>query len=191
MKAVYSQPSGKVMFMIDGPAEVPEGYFFVDIPENFQYTDGDILIVSDGTIANFGSKPSPAHVWNWANKQWIYDIIEDQTQTWSRIKSIREAVEFGFFESNGHTFDGDSESRSRIQGAAQLAMLAQSTAQPFSIDWTLADNTQVTLTAAEMIGVGVSLGQHVNNAHSIARVLRAQIEAATTPEELETIQWPT
>jgi hypothetical protein len=99
-------------------------------------------------------------------------------------------VEFGPFVCGGQTFDGDSESQRRIQGAAQLATLAQATGQPFSIDWTLADNTQATLTATEMIGVGVALGQHVNGAHGIARALRAQIDAATTPEELEAIQWP-
>lgn len=115
---------------------------------------------------------------------------EARVEAWSRIKAARESVEFGPFVLGVHTFDGDSESQRRIQGAAQLATLAQATGQPFSIDWTLADNTQVTLTAAEMIGVGVALGHHVNEAHGIARTLRAQIDAATTPEQLEAIQWP-
>ena len=117
-------------------------------------------------------------------------MSEARAEAWSRIKSARESVEFGPFVWGGQTFDGDSESQRRIQGAAQLATLAQATGQPFSIDWTLADNTQATLTATEMIGVGVALGQHVNGAHGIARTLRTQIDAATTPEELEAIQWP-
>ena len=142
------------------------------------------------TVQAIPAQPSPSHTWNWTTKQWAYDLSEDRAQAWSRIKSARESVEFGPFVFGGQTFDGDSESQRRIQGAAQLATLAQATGQPFSIDWTLADNTQATLTAAEMIGVGVALGQHVNGAHGIARTLRTQIDAATTPEELEAIQWP-
>ena len=168
--------------------------FTVDAPYSGLIVDsitrGECYVSEDMRVIPVPPQPSPAHEWNWATKQWAYDIEEGRAQAWSRIKSARESVEFGAFVWDGHTFDGDSESQRRIQGAAQLATLAQATGQPFSIDWTLADNTQVTLTAAEMIGVGVALGQHVNGAHGIARTLRTQIDAATTPEELEAIQWP-
>ena len=42
-----------------------------------------------------------------------------------------------------------------------------------------------TLTAADMIAVGVALGQHVNACHERARVLRGEIDRVTTAAEAE------
>ena len=41
-----------------------------------------------------------------------------------------------------------------------------------------------TLNAADMIAVGVALGQHVNACHERARVLRAELDEATTVAKL-------
>lgn len=108
---------------------------------------------------------------------------------WAVIKVYRDAAEFGSFTWDGSTFDSDQISQSRIQGAVQLAQLALSQGQPFSIDWTLADNTSRTLNAIQMISVGVDMGEHINACHMKARMLREQINAATTKEELDVIQW--
>jgi len=43
------------------------------------------------------------------------------------------------------------------------------------------------LTAADMIAVGVALGQHVNACHERARVLRGQIDGATDLEEIRPV----
>ena len=189
--AYLTQADGQVFSILTGPSL--EGMPDAPVGQLATLTDysGPLPAYWNGAVVQaIPAQPSPSHIWNWATKQWVYDLTEGRAQAWSRIKSARESVEFGPFVWGGQTFDGDSESQRRIQGAAQLATLAQATGQPFSIDWTLADNTQATLTAAEMIGVGVALGQHVNGAHGIARTLRTQIDAATTPEELEAIQWP-
>lgn len=135
-------------------------------------------------------QPSPAHVWNWATKQWIHSLTEARVQAWDRIKASRDAAEFGTFTWNDHVFDGDSESQRRIQGAAQLAILAQAMGQPFSIDWTLANNAQVALSASDMVGVGSALGQKVSSVHGTARGLREVIQGALTQNQLDAIQWP-
>lgn len=194
--AVYEKLSGKVLFIASSSVKNADIYetgttSYAYVGDDFRYSPS-YVIESDGekTLLYIEESPSVAHEWDWETKQWVHNLSEARAQAWARIKSARESVEFGPFVWGGQTFDGDSESQRRIQGAAQLATLAQATGQPFSIDWTLADNTQATLTAAEMIGVGMALGQHVNGAHGIARTLRTQIDAATTPEELEAIQWP-
>lgn len=189
--AYFTQADGQVFSILTGPSlegmpEAPAG----QLAALTDYSGPLPAYWNGSAVQAIPAQPSASHAWNWAAKQWAYDLTEGRAQAWSRIKSARESVEFGSFALGGNVFDGDSESQRRIQGAAQLATLAQATGQPFSIDWTLADNTQVTLTAAEMIGVGVALGQHINEAHGIARALRTQIDAANTPEELEAIQWP-
>lgn len=109
---------------------------------------------------------------------------------WLEIKSVRDSLEFGTFIWDSSEFDSTSDAQSRIQGAAQLATLSISAGQPFSIDWTLADNTVRTLSGEDMINVGLALGQHVSSIHAIARVLRASIDSATTKEEVEAVIWP-
>lgn len=117
-------------------------------------------------------------------------LQEVRAAKWNEIKQARDAAEFGGFTWDGSRFDSDSESQSRIQGAAQLATLAQLASQTFSVDWTLQDNTVRTLSGADMIAAGTAMGQHIMAVHAIGRVLRAQIEEATTLGEVEAVQWP-
>lgn len=117
--------------------------------------------------------------------------LEDaKTLHWSEIKRQRSEIEYGGFVWDGSTFDSDETSRGRIQGAVSLALIAQGAGQPFSIDWTLADNTTRTLSGEEMIAVGLALGTHVATAFEIARQLREQIDAATTLQEVFAVVWP-
>jgi hypothetical protein len=59
----------------------------------------------------------------------------------------------------------------------------------FTIDWTLADNSVRTLNQADMIAVGVALGQHVQTQFTKAQALRLQIETASTPEQVAAVVW--
>lgn len=122
-------------------------------------------------------------------RQWIdpRGLDEIKRLQWSRVKAERDRHEYAGFTWDGSVFDSDPVSQSRIQGAVQLAGLDP---VAFSIDWTLADNTVRTLSGADMVAVGVTLAQHVNGLHVIARGLRAQIESATTIAEVESVVWP-
>jgi hypothetical protein len=111
-------------------------------------------------------------------------------ERWEAIKKIRSEREFGEFIWDGSSFNSDALSQSRIQGAAQLAMLAQAAGQPFAIDWTLADNTVRNLSGSEVIAVGMALGVHIQTQHGIARLLRQQIQEAQTKEQIEAVDWP-
>jgi hypothetical protein len=112
-----------------------------------------------------------------------------KSKTWERIKAARTAAESAGFLFNGVRYDSDPLSLQRISSAVTLAILAQSAGQPFAIDWTVADNSVVALDAAGMIGVGLACGQYVASVFDRARVLREQIEAATTADELDGLQW--
>lgn len=105
------------------------------------------------------------------------------------LKAARDRAEFGPFMWDGSPFDADMVARSRIQGAVTLAQLALSTGQPYSVEWTLANNTTRTLSAVEMLGVAQALGAHVNTAHTTGRSLRGQLDAATTIAEVNAISW--
>lgn len=137
------------------------------------------------------ARPSEHHAWSWASKTWTdpRTLSDFKAAKWAQIKRAREAQEFDKFTWDGSDFDSDLTSQSRIQGAAQLATLAMLNSQPFSIDWTLYDNTVRTLDAADMIGVGQALGVHISTLHGLSRAKRDLIEAAATVEDLEAITW--
>ena len=123
----------------------------------------------------------------------IADVTELESakiNKWTDIKSFRDRQEYGGFFWDGTVFDSDPQSQSRIQGAVQLAILAQQNNQPFSIDWTLQDNSVRTLSGTDVIAVGQALAAHVQAIHQVGRVLREQIDSATTVQEVKNIAWP-
>lgn len=110
-------------------------------------------------------------------------------QKWMEIKQARDLLEFGTFAWNGNIFDGDQLSQQRIGQAAQQAMLAKASEIAYTQEWTLHDNTTIVLSADDMISIALAMGEHINTAHSKARLLRNQLDAATTPEEVSAIAW--
>lgn len=133
--------------------------------------------------------------WSWDAdaERWqpVPTLASHQAAAWARIKAARADAETAPITVGLYTFDADDSSQQRIAGAVQMASLAVAAGQgaDFSISWTLADNTTATLSATEIIAVGLSLGQQISAAHARSRVLRAQIDAATSAEELNLINW--
>jgi hypothetical protein len=110
---------------------------------------------------------------------------------WAEIKAERERREYGTFTaSTGQTIDIDQASQTRLQSVYNLAVDAKASNTDFSIDWTLSDNSVVTLNANQVIALGKQVYQHIGTLHTTARQLRNQILAATTAEQARAIQWP-
>lgn len=124
---------------------------------------------------------------SWGDSRELQDHKEAK---WIQIKAARDAASDAGFTWDGSTFQSDAaKSRGEITGAALAASIAKSTGQPFSINWTLTDNSVRSLNADQMIATGMALLAHINAVHEIGRGLRAQIDAATTVEEVEAITW--
>lgn len=115
------------------------------------------------------------------------DLEQAREAAWGVIKAARDAAEASDFIVNGVAYQPDVL---RITGAALNALLAQLAGVPFSIDWTVSDDSVVTLNGAQMQGVGIALAQHINSVHAIGRTLRAQIAAAQTHAEVGAVTWP-
>ena len=132
--------------------------------------------VEAGCVVELPGKPSVHHVFDWTAKAWVdpRSLQDLKGARWAEVRRERDRAEFDGFTWDGSRFDSDALSQQRITGAVTLAMMNSA----FSIDWTLADNTVRTLNAADMIAVGVALGQHVNACHERARVLRGEIDGA-------------
>ena len=105
-------------------------------------------------------------------------IPDLQASLWAQVKAKRDAVIDGGAPTPFGAVDSYELARSNIAGAAMAALIAKGAAQPYSINWTLLDNSVVALDADAMMAVSLAVLAHVNAAHDRARDLRATIDAA-------------
>ena len=154
-------------------------------------TAGDVVTPADPT--------KDPLLWTWSQHAG-YELIPPDIQALRaakilQIKRDRERVENGGCDvtigENQYRLDTDLKSRLRISGAVQMAMLAQAANQPFVIDWTMEDNSSVTLDAAGMISVGLAVGYHTAAVFERCTSLKSMVELATTAESVESINWET
>jgi hypothetical protein len=83
--------------------------------------------------------------------------------------------------------DTDPESQRKVNGAVTMALIAAGAGQPFSIGWTMQDNSAVEHDGAAMIAMGAAVGGHVARCHSIALAKRELIAAAGTRAAIEAV----
>lgn len=102
------------------------------------------------------------------------------------FKAIRDSEEVKPIEYNGNLFDYDEKARDRINSAI-IALDVMGAGK--TIEWTLADNTNVTVTANDLRGVIANVAVRSNQLHVKYRELKEQVEACTNKEELDNIQW--
>lgn len=177
--AICDPASGSIRWMIDSPERnaalvAGPGQIAVPAPAWAQDT------THRWTGTAFEALPSP-----------VMTLEKAKEQKWTEIKQRRAAGEFSPLLWDGSEFDADSQSQRRIQGAVQLALLSMQAGSPYSLDWTLSDDSVRTMSGTDMVALGIALGTHVATQHAIARGLRTQIIDATTIEAVEAITWPT
>lgn len=114
---------------------------------------------------------------------------------WQDVKRLRDQHIDGGCDVPGiGRFDTDAMSRANINGAVTGASMAKYAGGAFAINWKLADNGIIQLDADQMILIGETVLVHVSTCHARSQALGLVIEAASTKEELETIDiamgWP-
>lgn len=147
-----------------------------------------LYCVIDEKLFYIGVPPGPYYEIN-SKGTWVYNLLKAKEQTWLSIKASRSSDEEAGFTYAGSVFDSDPSSQARINGAVTLALIAKQTNQPYEITWTLKDSTLRTLSADEMIAVGLALGTHVQTIFNKGQQLQQQIAQATTKEQVESITW--
>jgi len=151
------------------------------------------VMMSDGYIREGEfvaiESPGPHMEFDWETKVWVdpRSLADMKAAKWEEIKRARASRESSEIVVSGRRFDADRASVAKIMGAVQLASMSS---PGWQIDWTLADNAVATLSASELIAVGVALGARTAQVYAIARGLRAQIDAATSGAALDAITWP-
>lgn len=187
---IYEKDTGKIVSSIFAPDNIiinnigPDQEFLevnyeIDINTNKVDTNNSIIVP-------LPNRTSPLHIYNYDTDSWEITLDMAKKRKWEDIKLIRKQKEFSTFIFNGNVYDCDELSRSRIQGAVQMALLDPN----ITIDWTLSDNTVINMTSSDIISMGVTLGNHTNNIFNISRSLRTSIDSAITVDQVEALSWP-
>ena len=100
------------------------------------------------------------------------------------LKRQRDAAEVEPIEYDGHLYDYDSKARDRIN-AAIIALELQG--EGATIEWTTADNEDAVVTAQDLRMIIASVAARSNKLHTAYRAAKAQVEAASTAEEVEAV----
>ena len=111
-------------------------------------------------------------------------LEELKTAKIASMKAERDTKEVEPIEHNGHLYDYDDKARDRIN-AAIIALELQGDSA--SLAWTTADNTDATVTAADLKNIIAAVAVRSNALHVAYRAAKEQVEAAQTKEDLDAI----
>lgn len=100
------------------------------------------------------------------------------------LKRQRDAAEVEPIEYDGHLYDYDSQARDRIS-AAIIWLDAQGDGA--KISWTTADNEDAVVTAQDLRTIIAAVAARSNALHTAYRAAKAQVEAAQSKAEIDTI----
>lgn len=102
----------------------------------------------------------------------VKDRAKEQVKNWKHSKQKED------FTYDGVEYEADDLSRDYIGGAVLSATVSLVTSQPFTIDWTAADNSIVTHDATSMIAMGQSLAKAIGGFHDQSTQLKKDINTA-------------
>lgn len=105
-------------------------------------------------------------------------------RTIMELKYQRDSKEVEPIEYKGYSFDYDEKARDRINAAIIALELQGANAD---IAWTTADNQDVSITAADLRAIVAAVAVRSNALHIAYRKAKAQVEAASTAEEVEAV----
>lgn len=99
-----------------------------------------------------------------------------------QINDSRDSLEKKGFPYMDKMLDSDMQSVSRINTTFSAAMACFILGQPFSIEWTCADNSKLELDAEGMIGMPAALASHAATLHYRANELKDMVDAITSTD---------
>lgn len=145
--------------------------------------DTESFYLADGCF--FGIPPTDFNSY-FVDGVWTKPLSVKKLEASAAITAARNAEEASGFLAYGKWFDSDTKAIQRISTAVQAAQVVGET---FSIEWTCADNSTITLDYSQMIALPAIMAQAANTLHIKARTLKAAIDAATTSAEIDAVVW--
>jgi len=123
---------------------------------------------------------------------WVPDMAVLRGRAWDAVKVKRDAVRYGGCATPKGLVQTDVTSWTILQGFAATALMVGPT---YSVTYIMADNSAVLHSHDEIIAAAVAVSQFYAACQTVSDGLRAQIDAAASPEDLaaidiESAAWP-
>ena len=160
----------------------------------------DVVEITDEYHAELIEGQAQGKIIDWSGDQPVavdpppLTMPERRQQRLAAINAERDRREEAGFPYQGKVLDSNPRSVQRITTVVLAAQAALAAGQPFSQEWTCADNSTLVLDAAGVIGMPVALALHAATIHGHARALKAATVAAIDSDELDAIDilagWP-
>lgn len=103
------------------------------------------------------------------------------------LKAKRDEEEVTVIKYADNVFDYDNKARERMRIAREA--LEDSKVEGASIVWTTADNQRITLTVADFAGINAAAAFRSNALHVKYNDLKEAVNACTTIEDVNAIEW--
>ena len=116
----------------------------------------------------------------------IHTLEEVKENKINELKFHRDEEEVAPIQTDKGLFDYDDKSRDRLAIARQALTDFDDAG---TITWTTADNQRVPLGIADFAAINAAAAARSNTLHVKYNELKAQVNAATTVEEVESIIW--
>lgn len=140
-------------------------------------------------VSSWPKAPGEGRVLTW-NGGFTWDdtrsLADAKEQKWNDIKAERDKRLAGTFSALGHVFQIDLV---MVPAAAFEAKVALDSEQAWERRWTLANDSRVWLSAADMVQVGQIQGELVDTIMNDSQDIRELIDAAATLAEVDAVTW--
>ncbi|MFY8087199.1 MAG: DUF4376 domain-containing protein [Rubrivivax sp.] len=117
-------------------------------------------------------------------------LAQAKAEKWAAIKAEREARIADPKPTPHGPFDGSPADQDNLNKVIALLRVAISRGLPDSANYTLADNTRATFTLEQLEDAALAVGAATQALYDTSSTLRAQVDAATTVEQVAAIAWP-
>lgn len=165
--------AGKVVQVVEPEAvfDVHEALYWIDCPDE----------AIPGWVVDDGQVLEPE----------LPSLDQVKAEQRAAIEAARDAAELDGFTYLDKPIDTDRDSVLRILTAATAAQAAIAAGQgaSFSLDWTCADDSTLTMTAAEVAAMPLALALQKNALHQAARAKKAAIAEAATRSAVRAVTW--
>ncbi len=122
--------------------------------------------------------PSPLHTWDWAGQRWAITLDNAKRLRVSQINDWATQREFSSFTWQGHVFDATPDALRRLAFAATAASQRLSANPPYTVTWTLADNTTLVLSAQDVLDVNAAYFDSLSATRTMAQVAKSNTRGA-------------
>jgi hypothetical protein len=130
-------------------------------------------------------RPGPDYTWN--GTEWTIDLSGLKTKQCAAINAARDQAMLAGVTWNGHVWDSDQLSIDNVTSA--VAGFSAGIPLPQGFVWRTKDNINVPVLLQDLVGIGAALMQFRYIVYQKSWDLKAEINAATTADEVNAITW--